>query len=241
MPSAGLTRHNCDDCRSKTSLRKGRPKAFRGHLQDFTVFQLQLVTPIVWLTRLLVGAYPQWYGCQPSRKQRIYFANHTSHMDTIVIWSSLPRQLRGMTRPVAAKDYWDHGLLRKRIAMKELNVVLNERHRAEVHADPLAPLKEALHAGDSLIIFPEGTRRPQPLPSPFKSGLWRLMRQFPEVELIPVYIENLHRAMPKGVVIPVPTICSVRFGAPLSHTIEDPKEDFLERARQAVVDLAQIS
>ena len=157
------------------------------------VFQFQLITPIVWLTRLLVGAYPQWEGCEPSKRQRIYFANHTSHLDTIVIWTSLPSILRRHTRPVAAKDYWDHGLFRKRIAMKELNVVLIDRKRTE-HADPLGPLKEALRAGDSLIIFPEGTRRPQPLPSEFKSGIWRLMREFPEVELIPVYIENLHRA-----------------------------------------------
>ena len=135
------------------------------------MFQFQLMTPIVWLTRLLVGAYPQWEGCKPSKRQRIYFANHTSHLDTIVIWTSLPSILRRHTRPVAAKDYWDHGLFRKRIAMKELNVVLIDRKRTE-HADPLGPLKDALRAGDSLIIFPEGTRRPQPLPSEFKSGIW---------------------------------------------------------------------
>ena len=73
------------------------------------MFQFQLMTPIVWLTRLLVGAYPQWEGSKPSKHQRIYFANHTSHLDTIVIWTSLPSILRGHTRPVAAKDYWDHG------------------------------------------------------------------------------------------------------------------------------------
>ena len=198
------------------------------------------MTPIVWLTRLLVGAYPQWEGSQPSKKQRIYFANHTSHLDTIVIWTSLPAVLRRVTRPVAARDYWDHGFFRKRIAMTELNVVLIDRRRAE-HADPLKPLKDALRQGDSLIIFPEGTRRPQPLPSESKSGLWRLMREFPEVELIPVYIENLHRAMPKGVYIPVPTICSVRFGAPLEHDVAEPKEEFLTRARQAVVDLSHLT
>ena len=90
-----------------------------------------------------------------------------------------------------------------------------------------------------MIIFPEGTRRPQPLPSEFKSGLWRLMKEFPEVELIPVYIENLHRAMPKGVLLPVPTICSIRFGKPLEHSVEDLKEDFLNRARQSIIELAQ--
>lgn len=198
----------------------------------------QVVTLLTLLTRLLVGAYPQWQGCAPSRTQRIYFANHSSHMDAIVIWSSLPAELRAKTRPVAAKDYWEKGALRRRIAIKELKVVLIDRHHT-AHANPLDPLIQALHEGSSLIIFPEGTRRPQPLPSPFKSGLWRLMREFPYVELIPVYIENLHRSMPKGTLIPIPTICSVRFGAPLPHSPDDSKEDFLNRARNAVIQLAE--
>lgn len=198
----------------------------------------QVVTLLTLLTRLLVGAYPQWQGCAPSRTQRIYFANHSSHMDAIVIWSSLPAELRAKTRPVAAKDYWEKGALRRRIAIKELKVVLIDRHHT-AHANPLDPLIQALHEGSSLIIFPEGTRRPQPLPSPFKSGLWRLMREFPDVELIPVYIENLHRSMPKGTLIPIPTICSVRFGAPLPHSPDDSKEDFLNRALNAVIQLAE--
>ena len=198
----------------------------------------QVVTLLTLLTRLLVGAYPQWQGCAPSRTQRIYFANHSSHMDAIVIWSSLPAELRAKTRPVAAKDYWDKGALRRRIAIKDLKVVLIDRHHT-AHANPLDPLIQALHEGSSLIIFPEGTRRPQPLPSPFKSGLWRLMREFPDVELIPVYIENLHRSMPKGTLIPIPTICSVRFGAPLPHSPDDSKENFLNRARNAVIQLAE--
>ena len=198
----------------------------------------QVVTLLTLLTRLLVGAYPQWQGCAPSRTPRIYFANHSSHMDALVSWSSLPAELRAKTRPVAAKDYWEKGALRRRIAIKELKVVLIDRHHT-AHANPLDPLIQALHEGSSLIIFPEGTRRPQPLPSPFKSGLWRLMREFPDVELIPVYIENLHRSMPKGTLIPIPTICSVRFGAPLPHSPDDSKEDFLNRARNAVIQLAE--
>ena len=199
---------------------------------------IRILSGITLLTKLLVGAYPQWQGSAPSRAQRIYFANHSSHMDAIVIWSSLPPELREKTRPVAAKDYWEKGSLRRRIAIKELKVVLVDRHHSS-HSNPLDPLREALQQGDSLIIFPEGTRRPQPLPSPFKSGLWRLMREFPQVELIPVYIENLHRSMPKGTLIPIPTICSVRFGVPLPHSIEDGKDEFLTRARNAVIELAQ--
>lgn len=196
------------------------------------------MTPIVLLTRLLVGAYPQWIGSTTSDKQRIYFANHTSHLDTIVLWSSLPKEIRSHTRPVAAKDYWVKGAIRRRIAIEELNVVLVDRRRTE-HSDPLEPLRECLREGSSMIIFPEGTRRPQAIPSEFKSGIWRLAREFPNVELIPVYIENLYRAMPKGVLIPVPTVCSVRFGAPLPFTPEDPKEEFLTRAREAVIKLSE--
>lgn len=197
----------------------------------------KFMTPMVWLTRLLVGAYPQWIGCKPEKIQRIYFANHSSHLDTIVIWSALPRSLRPLTRPVAARDYWQSGI-RRRIAVDELNVVLVDRRRTE-NSDPLDPMRQALREGSSLIIFPEGTRSPQPLPGPFKSGIWRLMREFPEVELIPVYLENLHRSMPKGALLPVPTMCSVRFGAPLPYSVDDSKEEFLERARTAVISLAR--
>ncbi len=97
------------------------------------------MTPMVWMTKLLVGAYPQWVGCAPERKQRIYFANHTSHLDTIVIWSALPKELRTKTRPVAAKDYWQSGI-RKRIAVDELNVVLVDRKRTE-NSDPMDPIR----------------------------------------------------------------------------------------------------
>jgi 1-acyl-sn-glycerol-3-phosphate acyltransferase len=113
-----------------------------------------------------------------------------------------------------------------------------DRARDDPNADPLDPLREALENGFSLIIFPEGTRTPQRLPSAFRSGLYHLSTSFPAVELIPVYIENLHRSMPKGALLPVPTICTVRFGAPLARIEGEAKESFLERARDAVVALA---
>lgn len=195
--------------------------------------------PIVWLVRTLVGAYPRWIGSAPSANQRIYFANHTSHMDTVVLWAALPGSLRANTRPVAAKDYWGGGGLRTQIARDELNVVMIDRAREDPEADPLDPLRDALEHGFSLIIFPEGTRVAQPLPGPFKSGLYRLATEFPQVELIPVYLENLHRSMPKGALLPVPIICTVRFGAPIALHEGESKEQFLERARDAVIALAQ--
>ncbi len=199
---------------------------------------MKLLPPIVWLVRLLVGAYPHWVGSAPTAAQRVYFANHTSHMDTIVLWAALPGALRANTRPVAAKDYWDKPGIRRTIAKEELNVVMIDRSRVDPDADPLDPLRDALAHGFSLIIFPEGTRSAQRLPGEFKSGLYHLASDFPSVELIPVYIENLHRSMPKGALLPVPIICTVRFGTALRLHAGEDKDEFLRRSRDAVAQLA---
>jgi 1-acyl-sn-glycerol-3-phosphate acyltransferase len=193
---------------------------------------------LIGTVHLLVGAYPRWQGSAPTSAQRIYFANHSSHMDTLVLWSALPPELRQQTRPVAAKDYWGGSAFRRYVSGKGFNVVLIERAREDRSVDPLQPLYDVLSSGQSLIIFPEGTRKPQALPDPFKSGLYHLSQRFPNVELVPVYLENLHRSMPKGTFFPLPLICTVRFGAPLATIENETKENFLERARREVVALA---
>ena len=193
---------------------------------------------LIGLVRIVVGASPRWIGTGPSPVQRIYFANHSSHIDTVALWSALPPELRVRTRPVAAADYWGRSALRRYIVLKGLNAVLIDRSRADPGADPLLPLAQALERGDSLILFPEGTRSAQALPGPFKAGLFNLATRFPKVELVPVYLENLHRSLPKGAVFPVPLICAVRFGAPLHRVAGEGKDAFLQRAHTAVVELA---
>lgn len=192
---------------------------------------------LVGIVKLLVGAYPRWVGSQPEALQRLYFANHTSHIDTLALWSALPIRLRQHTHPVAARDYWGAGL-RHYIATKALHAVLIDRARERPDDNPLAPLIEALTKGESLIIFPEGTRGKQSIPAAFKSGLYHLAVQFPQVQLIPVYLENLHRSMPKGAVIPIPMTCTVRFGSPMALAAGESKDSFLARAREAVINLA---
>jgi 1-acyl-sn-glycerol-3-phosphate acyltransferase len=192
---------------------------------------------LVGVVKLLVGAYARWVGCAPGPAQRIYFANHTSHIDTLAIWSSLPRSLRRRTRPIAARDYWGSGI-KKYIATRGFGAVLIDRARENTEIDPLDPLRTSLREGDSLIIFPEGTRGTSALPAKFRSGLFRLAGEFPSVELIPVYLDTLHRSLPKGALLPVPVVCTVRFGAPVARVADESKESFLERARGAVVALA---
>jgi 1-acyl-sn-glycerol-3-phosphate acyltransferase len=193
---------------------------------------------LVGLVRLLVGAHARWIGCKPSPAQRIYFANHSSHLDTLALWSALPPNLRATTRPVAARDYWGHGGFRGFIADHGFRAVYIERDRTRCDGDPLLPLREALDTGESLIIFPEGTRSQQPLPQPFKAGLFHLARDYPQAELVPVYLDSLHRSMPKGSLLPVPLTCVVRFGETMRLLANEDKDDFLRRAHAAVVALA---
>jgi 1-acyl-sn-glycerol-3-phosphate acyltransferase len=191
------------------------------------------------LVRLLTGAQARWYGCPPEAEQRIYFANHQSHADLVMIWAALPHELRAITRPVAARDYWTKSPLRQWITTAVFNAVYVERER-KGEGDPLAPLEEALERGDSIILFPEGTRGEGEEPQPFKSGLYSLAVKFPQAVLVPAWIDNIQRVMPKGEVVPVPILCSVTFGKPIRLEPGEERRAFLDRARAAVIVLRDI-
>jgi 1-acyl-sn-glycerol-3-phosphate acyltransferase len=168
-------------------------------------------------------------------EQRIYFANHQSHFDWVLIWAALPRELRAQTRPIAARDYWTSSPLKGWLTRAVFNAIYVSRTRSSPDEDPLEPLVEALRNGDSLVIFPEGTRSNKGEPQAFKAGLYHLAEQFPEVRLIPTWIDNVQRVMPKGEVVPVPILCTVTFGEPIQLKVDEDKRAFLERARAAVL------
>jgi len=189
------------------------------------------------VVRLLVGAHADWQGCAPEPRQRIYYANHTSHFDTLVIVAALPAELRSETHPVAALDYWGASALRRFIAVECLNAVLIDRS-GQSSADPLQAPAALLARGHSLILFPEGTRGTDGDVGRFRSGLYNLTQRFPQAELVPVYLDNPRRVMPKGSFLIVPLICTARFGAPLTPDLSEDREQFLLRARSALMALA---
>ena len=189
--------------------------------------------------RLLTGAQARWYGSPPKAEQRIYFANHQSHADLVMIWAALPEELRSITRPIAARDYWTKSDFKRWITTAVFNAVYVDRER-QGDEDPLQPLIDALQSGDSLIIFPEGTRGHAAEPQAFKAGLYNLALRFPDVVLVPAWIHNVQRVMPKGEVVPVPVLCSVTFGEPIRLGPDEPRADFLQRARAAVMALRDV-
>ena len=203
-----------------------------------------IATVLASVSRLIAGAAVEWRTDPYGEAQRIYYGNHSSHLDFIVIWSSLPPAMRRFARPVAGRDYWEKGAIRRYLASRVFRAVLIDRRPAGGEHDRGAAraaverMAREMGRRDSLIVFPEGTRSSKGEVGPFKSGLYHLSRARPDVELIPVYLENLNRILPKGESLPVPMLSRVTFGPALAPQGNEDKDAFLIRARAALIQLA---
>lgn len=207
-------------------------------------------TLLAGLARFISGASVFWLDGPPAAGQRVYFANHTSHLDFVVLWSALPPHVRARTRPVAARDYWEKGAVRRYLAREVFRAVLVDRMgrepgpegegRVAAARDTIGKLLEEMGAENSLIVFPEGTRGSGDEVAVFKSGLYHLCRARPDLEAVPVYLENLNRILPKGEALPVPMLSRVVFGRPIRCAPTETKAEFLERARAAVIALRDV-
>ena len=197
---------------------------------------------LAFLARVCSGARVFWAPGHPSARQRVYFFNHTSHADSLVIWSNLPEEIRGLIRPVAAEDYWTSSRLRRFVAERVFFAIFVSRDSSTglQRQEQIDRILEGMGREYSLIFSPEGTRGDGREVQPFKSGLYHLCLARPELELVPVYLENLNRVLPKGEYLPLPLICRVTFGPPQRMLPKEPKGAFLARMRQALVDLSQL-
>lgn len=193
---------------------------------------------LVALAKFFSGASVRWVDCEPDECQRVYFANHTSHLDALILWASLPKNLRALTRPVAAQDYWTGGPIRRYLA-NLFNAILIDRKKVKAHNSPVDILNEEIAKTYSVIMFPEGTRTPTGEMQEFKSGLYYLAKKRPDLEFMPVYIDNMNRVMPKGELLPIPLLTCITIGPPLWLEPEESKQAFLSRARQAIINLKE--
>lgn len=169
---------------------------------------------------------------------KVYYANHASHGDFVLVWISLPKTWRMLTQPVAGADYWLGSKLKAFIAEQVFRVLLIDRQHDPKQA--IAAMDGALKQGKSLILFPEGTRNTtdDQVLLPFKSGLYHLARENENVEFVPVWINNINRVLPKGKILPIPLLCDVRIGGVIKKLPDEDKTEFLTRTRQALLDLA---
>lgn len=207
-------------------------------MQLFNVFAQK---SLIFLARLISGATILWHESQLDNScQRIFFANHTSHLDALVIWAALPHEVRQKTRMVAAKDYWNAGFIRRYISLSLLNAVLIDRENVSFKKTPVQVMVDEIQNEYSLILFPEGGRSQDGFLGEFKSGLYYLCKRRPDLELIPIYLNNMNGILPRGETLPVPMLSRVIFGPPMWLEMDERKESFLTRARDAVLKLKKL-
>jgi len=209
-------------------------------MQDMrTLIAKPAAVAIVLFARAITAVRAIWSGEGLPPRRCVYFANHSSHGDFILVWAVLPPRMRAETRPVAGAEYWLKSKLSTFIGRDVFNSVLIQRDRENRTQDPIAQMADAIDSGSSLIVFPEGTRNQTEEPLlPFKSGIFHLAEARPDIDFVPVWINNLNRVMPKGEIVPIPLICTVTFGSPMQLERGETKEDFLERLRAAMLALS---
>ena len=193
---------------------------------------------IVAAAKIVTGARSFWHS-PPQATPTVYFANHNSHADFALVWATLPRPVRRITRPVAGADYWLAKPLRRFVGVEVINALMIAREGGNLRENnPVRQMSAALQAGDSLIMFPEGTRNMSEKPlQEIKSGIYHLAKACPDARFVPVWIDNVQRVLPKGMIVPIPLACTVRYGAPLQFVPDMGKKGFLDLVRESLLNL----
>ena len=175
----------------------------------------------------------------PATGPFIIIANHSSHLDTASLLSLFPLRRLRKIRPVAAADYFERNRFVSAVSRICFNILPIARKGLTPETNPLPRMEAALQAGDSLIIFPEGTRGSGTDISKFHSGAAHLIEKCPDVPVLPVYLVNMGRSLPKGEWIPVPFFCEVRLGEP--RLFSGNRREIIAALETAVEQLRQIA
>lgn len=179
------------------------------------IFLACLVRPLV---TLLLGRCTKGREQLPTRGPAIIVANHNSHLDILYLITIMPLKTLALLRPVAAADYFCRTRLTAWLSDWLLGIIPLERKRSSYHNDPLAGPAAALEHGEIVIIFPEGSRGEPETLGTVKPGVAHLAKRFPAVPVVPVFMRNLGRSLPRGSFVLVPFCGKAWAGRALRYT-----------------------
>ena len=216
---------------SSDELLKPRRLTFR-HVAQMIVFALAIKPFMALFIGLRVRGREHLLKSGPI----VLVANHSSHLDTISLLSLFPLSRLRSIRPVAAADYFERNRFVSLFTKTVFNILPIARKNITTENNPLRRMREALEAGDSLIIFPEGTRGSGEQIGEFRSGVAHLIEKMPDVAVVPAYLVNMGRSLPKGEFIPVPFFCEIRIGAP--RVLNGSRQEVTKALEAAVRELA---
>jgi 1-acyl-sn-glycerol-3-phosphate acyltransferase len=196
------------------------------------LFFLLVVKPFM---TLFIGLRVSGRENLPTRDPFVLIANHSSHLDTVSLLHLFPLGRLRRIRPVAAADYFERSRAVSRLTRTCFNILPIARQHIRQDHHPIEAMRQALLRGESLILFPEGTRGAGPEPGRFMPGIAHLAEQAPDVPIVPAYLTNMGRSLPKGEYIPVPFFCEVRLGPPVRPS--ETRDETLARLETAVLSL----
>lgn len=162
----------------------------------------------------------------PQKGPAIIVANHTSHLDTLVLMSLYPLSLISHIRPVAAADYFMKNRWMRFFSKYCMDIIPIDRKTMKAPEVLFKACYKALDHNEILILFPEGTRSlTEDRDFKLKRGIHIIASQYPSVPITPVILRGLGKALPKGEALFVPFNCDVIIGDNLPYT--EDAQDYL--------------
>ena len=177
---------------------------------------LILIYTIFWrnFLKIFIGLKYNNRNVLKKKKQFILIANHNSHMDTMAIMSSIPSRYIHRVHPIAAADFFGGSKFKEKLMRYMVNATLIPRKRAESKedVDPIQVMSNLIEKGRSIIVYPEGSRGVPGVMTDFKKGIGYLINKHPHVDVVPVYLDGIHKTLPKGKNLILPYNCKIIFG-----------------------------
>jgi len=192
---------------------------------------LILIYSLFWrnFLKIIIGVKYYNQSILSSKKQFILIANHNSHIDTMAIMSAIPSRYIHRVHPIAAEDFFGGSKSKKFLMRYLVNATLIPRSRTDDEEnDPVNIMGKLLKKGRSIVLYPEGSRGVPGILSEFKKGLGYLVQRYPNVDVIPVYLDGLHKTLPKGSRLILPFNSKIIFGKKInfeSYDIDDILND----------------
>ena len=162
----------------------------------------------------------------------VYASNHTSYMDTPVVFASLPFQFRIL----AKKELWSLPFIGWYLARSGQMPIDTENPRSTLSS--LGKAAAALRAGMNLFVFPEGSRTPDGTLQTFLSGAAYLAIRA-QLPLVPLALSGVYDLLPIHTRHFYPGRLTLRAGAPISTeglTLRDA-DALTQKLRAAIADL----
>lgn len=136
-------------------------------------------------------------------------------MDTAAFLAMIPMKGHLEAHPIAANDYFGRSPFARKFFEFVFNtIIINRKGKQEIDKT-IEPINLALSQKKSILIFPEGSRGEPEIMGQFKNGIAYILKTHPTIPFVPIYMQGLGKAMPKGDSVIIPHDSKIIVGRPV--------------------------